>query len=57
MFYFLTVYVDAISGNTNPITVTVATSGASFQRSFSIKVTQIECSNTKRGSVTKLIFL
>lgn len=34
----------------NPITLTVVSSGASFSRSFSIKVTQIECNSLAKAS-------
>ena len=36
--------------NNNPIVLTVVTSGASFARSFSIKVTQIECNSLSKGN-------
>ena len=35
--------------NNNPIVLTVVTAGASFSRSFSIKITQIECSSLSKG--------
>ena len=36
----------------NPITLTVVSSGVSFSRSFSIKVTQIECNSLAKGKVS-----
>ena len=36
--------------NNNPIVLTVVTSGASFARSFSLKVTQIECNSLSKGN-------
>ena len=33
----------------NPITLTVVSSGNSFSRSFSIKVTQIDCTSLNKG--------
>ena len=36
--------------NNNPIVLTVVTSGASFARSFSVKVTQIECDSLSKGN-------
>jgi hypothetical protein len=35
----------------NPVTLTVVTSGASFARSFSIRVCQIECTSLSKGKV------
>ena len=35
--------------NNNPIVLTVVTSGASFSRSFSIKISQIECNSLSKG--------
>jgi len=43
-------YVDMGLATSNPITLTVVSSGNSFSRSFSIKVTQIDCTSlTKAG--------
>ena len=48
---FFTVYVDMGLASTSPITLTVVTaSGNSFSRSFSIKVTQIDCNSLNRGT-------
>ena len=33
----------------NPVVLTVVTAGASFGRSFSVKVTQIECDSLSKG--------
>lgn len=44
------VYVDMGLSTNNPITLTVVSSGASFSRSFSIKVTQIECNSLAKAS-------
>ena len=35
--------------NNNPIVLTVVTSGASFNRAFSIKISQIECNSLSKG--------
>ncbi|XP_040576960.1 uncharacterized protein [Lepeophtheirus salmonis] len=43
-------YVDMGMSSNSPITLTVVTSGKSFSRSFSIKVTQIECSSMSKAS-------
>jgi hypothetical protein len=45
------VYVDMGLSSNNPVTLTVVTSGASFARSFSIKVCQIECTSLSRGKI------
>ena len=36
--------------NNNPVVLTVVTSGASFDRSFSVKVSQIECNSLSKGN-------
>ena len=46
---FISVYVDMGLSSNNPITLTVVSSGNSFSRSFSIKVTQIECDSLAKG--------
>ena len=45
--------------NNNPIVLTVVTAGASFSRSFSIKISQIECSSLSKGRMveTDLVIL
>ena len=45
------VYIDMGLDNNNPIVLTVVTSGASFERSFNIKVTQIECDSLSKGII------
>ena len=52
-FHFL-VYVDMGLSSNNPITLTVVTSGSSFSRSFSIKVTQLDCYSLSKGSIQKI---
>lgn len=47
-FLNLLVYIDAGLGQSNPITITVITSGPSFPRTWRIRVTQIPC-----GSISK----
>ena len=47
-FSFL-VYVDMGLASNAPIMLTSVTSGASFSRSFSIKVTQIDCYSLSKG--------
>lgn len=49
----LAVYVDMGLDNNNPIVLTVVSSGASFERSFNIKVTQIECNSLSKGKKSK----
>ena len=44
------VYVDMGLSSNSPIVLTVVTSGSSFERSFSVKVTQIECSSLSKGN-------
>ena len=61
MILLFTVYVDMGLATNNPITLTVVTSsGNSFSRSFSIKVTQIDCTSLNKGTevltVKKRIF-
>ena len=43
------VYIDMGLSSNSPIVLTVVTSGQSFDRSFSIKVTQIECESLAKG--------
>ena len=45
--------------NNNPIVLTAVTAGASFSRSFSIKISQIECSSLSKGRMveTDLVIL
>ena len=38
--------------NNSPVVLTVVTSGVSFARSFSVKVTQIECDSLSKGNYT-----
>ena len=54
-FHFISVYVDMGLSSNNPITLTVVTSGSSFSRSFSIKVTQIDCYSLNKGTTKALI--
>ena len=49
-------YIDMGLSNDNPVVLTVVTSGASFDRSFSVKVTQIECTSLSKGN-TALCFI
>ena len=46
------VYVDMGLASNAPIMLTSVTSGASFSRSFSIKVTQIDCYSLSKGKNT-----
>ena len=41
--------------NNNPIVLTVVSSGASFERSFNIKVTQIECDSLSKGELINVL--
>ena len=43
------VYVDAGVGQTNPITLTVVTSGTSYARTWKIRISQIPCSSIYRA--------
>lgn len=43
------VYIDAGMGMSNPITLTVLTSGVSINRLWRIRITQIECSSVSRA--------
>lgn len=45
------VYVDMGLASSSPVVLTAVTSGASFARSFSVKVTQIECNSLVRGKI------
>ena len=44
------VYVDMGLSSNNPVVLTVVTAGQSFSRTFSIKITQIECDSLAKGS-------
>ncbi len=48
IFFLPQVYIDAGLGQSNPITITVITSGPTFPRTWRIRVTQIPC-----GSISK----
>ena len=41
----------------SPIVLTAVTSGQSFERSFSVKVTQIECDSLSKGIKIHLVQL
>ena len=43
------VYVDMGLSSNNPVVLTVVTAGASFSRTFSVKITQIECNALSKG--------
>lgn len=43
------VYVDASPGLNTPITLSVVTSGMSFNRDWKIRITQIPCTAMYRG--------
>ena len=45
----IAVYIDMGLSNNSPVVLTVVTSGASFSRSFSVKVTQLECNSLAKG--------
>ena len=47
--FLISVYIDMGLDNNNPIVLTVVTSGASFERSFNIKISQIECNSLSKG--------
>lgn len=42
-------YIDAGMGVSNPVTLTVITSGAAFNRLWRIRITQIECTSVARA--------
>ena len=42
-------YVDMGLSSNNPVVLTVVTAGSSFSRTFSVKITQIECGAVNRG--------
>ena len=44
-----------ISSN-SPVVLTTVTSGQSFERSFSVKVTQIECRSLSKGDRMKVFY-
>ena len=44
------VYVDMGLSSNSPVVLTVVTAGASYSRSFSIKVTQIECDSLSKAA-------
>ena len=43
------VYVDMGLSSNNPVVITVVTAGPSFSRTFSVKITQIECNSLSKG--------
>ena len=45
----LSVYVDAGTGTSNPVTLSVVTSGPMFPRNWKIRISQIPCSSIYRG--------
>ena len=47
---FNLLYVDMGLSSSSPVVLTVVTAGNSFARSFSIKVTQIECNSLAKGT-------
>ena len=49
IFVLHAVYVDMGFNNNSPVMLTTVTSGATFSRSFSVKVTQIPCTSLNRG--------
>ena len=51
----ISVYIDMGLNDNNPVVLTVVTSGASFDRSFSVKVTQIECTSLSKGNTKPCI--
>ena len=40
----------------NPVVITVVTSGQSFARSFSVKITQLECDSLAKGKLFFQLF-
>ena len=42
-------YVDMGLSSNNPVVLTVVTAGTSFSRTFSVKITQIECDTLAKG--------
>ena len=42
-------YVDMGLSSNNPVVLTVVTAGSSFSRTFSVKITQIECDTLAKG--------
>ena len=49
------VYVDMGLSSNNPVVLTVVTAGQSFSRTFSIKITQIECDSLAKGIFMEII--
>ena len=50
------VYIDMGLSSNSPIVLTTVTSGQSFERSFSVKVTQIECKSLSKGDRMKVFY-
>ena len=48
------VYVDMGLSSNNPVVLTVVTAGTSFSRTFSVKITQIECDTLAKGDNNKI---
>ena len=43
------VYIDMGLSTNSPVVLTAVTSGQSFERSFSVQITQIECDSLSKG--------
>ena len=46
----VSVYIDMGLSSNSPIVLTVVTSGQSFERSFSVQITQLECDSLSKGN-------
>ena len=54
-FNLCTVYIDMGLSSNSPVVLTVVTAGNSFARSFSVKVTQIECNSLAKGEQQNIL--
>jgi hypothetical protein len=54
LYLCLLVYVDSDVSSNNAVNLIVASGGSSFTRSFSIKVTQLECTSWSKGVVLSI---
>ena len=52
MTFAFKVYIDMGLSTNSPVIITVVTSGQSFARSFSVKVSQIECNSLAKGATS-----
>ena len=53
MSEIFSVYIDMGLSTNSPVVLTAVTSGQSFERSFSVQITQIECDSLSKGRILR----